>query len=128
MYNCNTIICSSSVTVGTGVVLIPNQPLKNLANMSTYGLIVACNINTPTANRAVYIQTPAGNAPLLCKYGNNITANMLNKRIRYTVNYGTQNTSYPNVGQFIIPSCECLNKRGNITTVALTNASSDKDE
>ncbi len=107
---CNTIICSSSETTETGVILIPNRIIKNLENLGNYRLIVACNINTPTANLPVYIQTSIGNIPVLCKYGNEVYANMLNKRVNYPIGYGNQNPEYT-LGQFIITSCSCLNKK-----------------
>lgn len=107
---CNTIICSQTQTTDTGVILIPNQSITP-SNLSCGRLIIACNINTPTANEPLYIQTSAGNAPLLCRFGNNILANQINKRVPYSIAYGNMNSSYP-VGQFVLQSCACLNGRG----------------
>ena len=115
---CNTIICSKSETTDTGVILIPNQTITP-SNLSCGRLIIACNINTPTANEPLYIQTSAGNAPVLCKYGNNILANQVNKRVPYPIAFGNQNSSYT-TGQFVIQSCACLNGRGTITAETTT--------
>lgn len=108
--NCNTLIISKTTTTDTGVILIPNQTITP-SNLSCGRLIIACNINTPTANSPLYIQTSTGNAPLLCRFGNNILANQVNKRVPYPIVFGNQNSSYNN-GQFIITSCACLNGRG----------------
>lgn len=54
---CDTIICSSTTTTGTGVILIPNRTIKNLTNLSDYRLVLACNISAPTSNLPVFIQT-----------------------------------------------------------------------
>ena len=116
---CDTIVCSSSTTTGTGVILVPNRTIKNLVNTGNYRLIVACNINTPTANEPVFIQTELGNIPVLCKYGNTIYANQLNKRVNYPIGYGNENADYT-LGQFVIQSCSCLNPRSTITTTTTT--------
>ena len=113
------LIISKTETTGTGVILIPNQDITP-SNLGCGRLILACNINTPTANLPVYIQTTAGNCPVLCKYGNNIIANMLNKRVPYPILFGNQNSSYT-AGQFIISSCACLNGRGTESTAATTD-------
>lgn len=117
----NTLIISKTETTGTGVILIPNVDITP-ANLSCGRLIIACNINTPTANLPVYIQTTTGNCPVLCKYGNNILANMLNKRVPYPVLFGNQNSSYTE-GQFVISSCSCLNGRGTESTVTANETS-----
>lgn len=111
---CNdTIICSSLTTGTDNVVLIPNRTIKNLVNTGNYRLIIACNIPEPTANNPVFIQIGENNIPLLCKYGNELLANQLNKRVNYPLGYGNQNTNYTN-GQFVITSCNCINPRGTI--------------
>ena len=112
------IICSQSQTTDTGVILIPNTPITP-TNLSCGRLIIACNINTPTANQPLYIQTTAGNCPVLCKFGNNILANQVNKRIPYPIAYGNENSSYT-TGQFVIQSCACLNSRAAETTPQTT--------
>lgn len=101
--NNNLIYCSSVQTTGTGVILIPNRSVKNLVNGNTYGLVI-CNSSVATANLPVFIQTEIGNIPVLCKAGNTMYANQLDKRVRYPIIYGNLNTNYEN-GQFIILSC-----------------------
>lgn len=128
---CDTIICSSTTTTGTGVILIPNRTIKNLTNLSDYRLVLACNISAPTSNLPVFIQTAIGNIPVLCKYGNTLYANQLNKRVNYPISYGNQNTNYAK-GQFVITSCSCLNRRATTITTTTdtdtdtTNVSSAK--
>ena len=113
--NCiKNIICSKTETTDTGVILIPNTTITP-TNLSEYRLIIACNVNTPTANEQLFIQTSAGNCPVLCKYGNTLLANQVNKRIPYPLLFGNQNASYTE-GQFVIPSCACLNARGSVST------------
>lgn len=120
--NCNTIICSSCNTTDTGVILIPNREIKNLVNTGNYRLIVACNINTPTSNEPVFIQTSIGNVPVICKYGNTIYANQLNKRVNYPIGYGNENANYT-LGQFVITNTSCLNARGTIASAQTIEAS-----
>ena len=113
---CNDTILVSNVTTGTdNVVLVPNREIKNLTNTGNYRLIIACNVPDATANYQVFIQVGSNNIPVLCKYGNEILANMLNKRTNYPIGYGNENTNYTN-GQFIITSCCNLNPRGTETT------------
>lgn len=116
---CNTIICSNLTTGTNNVVLIPNQEIKNLTNTGNYRLIIACNIPEATANYPVFIQAGSNNIPVLCKYGNEVLANMLNRRVNYPVGYGNQNSSYSE-GQFIITSCCNLNPRGTESGVQTT--------
>ena len=110
--NCNTMVISNVTTTDTGVVLIPNKTVKTVTNCGNYRLIIACNVEA-TANLPVYIQTEAGNIPVLCKYGNEVIANMLNKRVSYPIGYGSDNSNYED-GQFVILSCCNLNKRGQV--------------
>lgn len=112
--NCKTIFISSVTTTDTGVILIPSKTIKNLINTGNYRLIVACNVEA-TSNLPLFIQTSAGNIPVLCKYGNELLANQINKRVNYPIGYGNQNTNYTN-GQFVILSCNCLNARGTEST------------
>lgn len=113
--NCiRNVIISSTTTTDTGVILIPNSAITP-TNLSEFRLIIACNVNTPTANEQLFIQTTAGNVPLLCKYGNELYANQLSKRVPYPLLYGNQNSSYT-LGQFVIPSCNCINPRGTVAT------------
>lgn len=122
------IIVSKSETTATGVILVSNNTITP-TNLGQYRLIIACNINTPTANLPLFIQTSAGNVPILCKFGNTLYANQVNKRVNYPLIYGNQNTNYPE-GQFIIPSCTCINPRGTVTetTTNTTNNSTKKDK
>ena len=106
----NTIICSNLTTGTDNVVLIPNQTIKNLTNTGNYRLIIACNIPEATANYPVFIQVGNTNIPVLCKYGNEVLANQLNRRANYPIGYGNQNPNYAD-GQFVILSCNCLNGR-----------------
>ena len=128
---CNTIICSNVTTTSTGVILVPNQTIKTLNNLSDYRLVLACNIPSPTSNLPVFIQTSIGNVPILCRYGNTLYANQLNKRVNYPICYGNQNTNYTR-GQFVITSCSCLNRRATTITTTTdtdtdtTNVSSAK--
>ena len=115
--NNNTIICSNLTTGTNNVVLIPNQEIKNLINTTNYRLILACNIPEATANYPVFIQFGDVNVPVLCKYGNQVLANQLNRRTIYPIGYGNQNAGYTN-GQFVILSCCNLNKRGTASEVA----------
>lgn len=100
--NCNTIYITSVTTTSTGVVLIPNRTITqtNLTNIGKYNLILACGVKA-TASLPVYIQTDAGNIPVLCKFGNQVYSNQLQKRYRYCIGYGNKNTSYT-LGQFVI--------------------------
>ena len=110
MNNC-TIICSNLTTDTDSVVLIPNRTIKNLFNLGNYRLILACNIPEATSNFPVEIQVGENNIPLLCRYGNQVLANQLNRRVNYSVGFGNQNTGYTN-GQFTIQNTKCLNPRG----------------
>jgi ribosomal protein L30E len=113
--NCNTIICSNLTTGTDNVVLIPNQTIKTLVNTANYRLVIACNIPEATANYPVFIQAENTNVPVLCKYGNEVLANQLNRRVSYPIGYGNQNSNYTD-GQFVILTCCNLNKRGTETT------------
>lgn len=111
----NTIIVSNIQTGTNEIILIPNRPIKTVTNLSTYKLIIACNTPEATANYPVAIQVGENNIPLLCKYGNQVLANQLNRRVPYCIGYGNQNVGYTN-GQFSVFNTRCLNTRGEITT------------
>jgi len=113
--NCDTIIVSNVITNTDTVVLVPNKAIKNLINTGNYRLIIACNVPEATSNFPVAIQVGENNIPVLCKYGNELLANQLNKRVNYPLGYGNQNPNYTN-GQFVITSCNCINARGTETT------------
>lgn len=117
--NCNTMYISSVTTTDTGVILIPNREVKNLINTGNYRLVIACNVEA-TSNLPVYIQTTLGNIPVLCKYSNQVLANMLNKRVSYPIGYGNENPNYTD-GQFVILSCNCLNPRGTESTTTVSS-------
>lgn len=117
--DCNTIVCSNLTTGTDNVVLIPNQTIKTVSNTGNYRLVIACNIPEATANYPVFIQVGTNNIPVLCKYGNEILANMLNRRVSYPIGYGNQNSNYTN-GQFVILSCCNLNQRGTESAVTIT--------
>lgn len=121
--NCNTIVCSNANTSGTEVVLIPNKTIKNLENTRNYGLVIGTNA-VANSNLPVFIQTGIGNIPVLCKYGNTLYANQLNKRVRYPIGYGNQNSNYE-IGQFVITSCTNLNQKST-TTNSETKKSNSK--
>lgn len=114
--NCNTVVCSQCEVLDNLVVLIPNRAITNLTNLGNYRLILACNINTPASNYPIAIQVGDNNIPVLCRYGNEILANQINKRVNYPLCYGNENSSYVN-GQFTIPNCNCLNPRGTESAV-----------
>lgn len=120
-----TIIVSKSTTTGTGVVLIPNNTVTP-SNLSEFRFIIACNINTPTADLPLYIQTTIGNVPILCKFGNTLYASQVNKRVNYPLIYGNQNENYPE-GQFIIPSCNCISPRSTVVSTTTTTGESDNN-
>ena len=103
--NCNTIYCSNAETTQTTIVLIPNQEIKTLENAGCYRLIICTNA-TATANLPVFIRVGTVDVPVLCKAGNTMYANQLQKRVNYSIMYGNQNTSYAN-GQFVVQNKVC---------------------
>ena len=98
--DCNTIYVSSANTTDTNIVLVPNREIKTLTNCGCYKLIICCNA-TAESNLPVAIQVGTLEIPVLCKAGNTIYANQLQKRRVYTIMYGNQNAGYTN-GQFVI--------------------------
>ena len=98
--DCNTIYVSSATTTDTGVILIPNREIKTLANCGCYKLVICTNA-TATSNLPVFIQVSGANIPVLCKVGNTMYANQLQKRRCYTIMYGNDNANYTD-GQFVI--------------------------
>ena len=103
--NCNTIYCSNATTTDTTVVLIPNQEIKTLENCGCYRLVICCNA-TSTANLPVFIQVNGVPIDILCKAGNTMYANQLQKRKNYAIMYGNQNTNYTN-GVFVVQDKVC---------------------
>lgn len=125
MCNCNTIYITSLTTTSTGVVLIPNRTITqtNLANTFNYNLIIACGLKA-TNSLPVFIQTSAGNVPLLDKYANPVYSNQLRTRTRYCVGYGNTNTNYT-LGQFIVRNnlcCACSSVTSSVKSVEDKNA------
>ena len=103
---CNdTIYVSSAETTATTVVLIPNQEIKTLTNTGSYRLIICCNA-TATSNLPVFIQCGTVNIPVLCKAGNTMYANQLEKRVNYSILYGNSNENYTD-GQFVVQNRVC---------------------
>ena len=103
--NCNTIYVSSVIMGDADVVLVPNRDIKTLENTGCYRLVICCNA-TATANVPVFIQVNGVNIPVLCKAGNTMYANQLQKRKSYAIMYGNQNESYTN-GQFVVQDRVC---------------------
>ena len=103
--DCNTIYCSSAETTQTTVVLIPNRDIKTLENAGCYRLVICCNA-TATTNLPVNIQVNGVSIPVLCKAGNTMYANQLQKRKSYAIMYGNQNENYTN-GQFVVQDRVC---------------------
>lgn len=101
----NTIYVSNANTTATAVVLVPNREIKTLENAGCYRLVICCNA-TATANLPVFIQVNGVNIPVLCKAGNTMYANQLQKRVNYGIMYGNQNDNYTN-GQFVVQDRVC---------------------
>lgn len=125
MCNCNTIYITSLTTTSTGVVLIPNKTITqtNLANTFNYNLVIACGLKA-TNSLPVFIQTSAGNIPLLDKYANPVYSNQLRTRTRYCIGYGNTNTNYT-LGQFIVRNnlcCACSSVTSSVKSVEDKNA------
>ena len=103
--NCNTIYCSNAETTTTEVVLVPNREIKTLENTGCYRLVICCNA-TATSNLPVFIEVNGVNIPVLCKAGNTIYANQLQKRVNYGIMYGNENENYTD-GQFVVQDRIC---------------------
>ena len=103
--NCNTIYCSNAETTQTTVVLIPNRTIKTLENCGSYRLVICCNA-TANSNLPVFIQVGDLDIPVLCKAGNTMYANQLQKRRNYGIMYGNDNDNYTN-GQFVVQDKVC---------------------
>ena len=116
--DCNTIYCSNAETTQTTVVLIPNREIKTLENAGCYRLVICCNA-TATANLPVFIQVNGVSIPVLCKAGNTMYANQLQKRVNYGIMYGNQNENYAN-GQFVVQNRVCPRS----TSIAVAQAQS----
>lgn len=104
--NCNTIYVSNVINGDDSITLVPNRAIKTLENRGCYRLVICCNA-TAESNLPVNIQVNGVNIPVLCKAGNLVYANMLEKRKNYSIMYGNENQpTYVN-GQFVIQNCLC---------------------
>ena len=119
--DCNTIYVSSVIMGDTSVTLVPNRAIKTLENTGCYRLVVCCNA-TATSNVPVFIQVNGVNIPVLCKAGNTVYANQLQKRRSYAIMYGNQNAGYVN-GQFVIQDRICPRASQIPATTTMTIAS-----
>lgn len=123
--NCNSIYCSNATTNDTQVVLTPNRTIKTLENTGCYRLVICCNA-TATSNLPVFIQVGTVVIPVLCKAGNTVYANQLQKRKNYAIMYGNDNANYTN-GQFVIQDriCPKATELPATTTTDTNNSVSD---
>lgn len=64
--------------------------------------------------------------PFFASIGNEVLANMLNKRVNYPIGYGSDNSNYSN-GQFVILSCCNLNARGTESAPTTETTTTDDD-
>ena len=120
--NCNTIYVSNVIMGDTDVVLVPNRAIKTLENCGAYRLVI-CSNATASSNLPVAIQVNGVNIPVLCKAGNIVYANQLQKRKNYGIMYGNQNAGYVN-GQFVIQDRICP-RASQIPAVATTEVNPD---
>ena len=101
----NTIFVSNAETFDDMIVLIPNREIKTLENTGCYRLVICCNA-TATSNLPVAIQVGGEDIPVLCKAGNVVYANQLQKRRNYGIMYGNENPNYVD-GQFVVQDRIC---------------------
>ena len=113
--NNNTIYVSNVINSSNMVVLVPNRTIKTLDNTGCYRLIICCNA-TATSNLPVFIQVNGVNIPVLCKAGNTVYANQLQKRRNYGIMYGNENDNYVE-GQLVIQ--DRVNPRSQVITTSL---------
>ena len=112
--DCNTIYVSNATTTQTTVVLVPNREIKTLENAGCYRLIICCNA-TATTNLPVFIEINGISIPILCKAGNTMYANQLQKRKNYGIMYGNDNENYT-LGQFVVQDRVCPKSVTTTTT------------
>lgn len=122
--NCNTIYCSNVTTTATTVVLVPNRAIKTLTNCGSYRLVV-CSNATATANLPVFIQVNGVSIPVLCKAGNTMYANQLQKRVNYGIMYGNDNENYTN-GVFVVQDKVCP-KSTSIPATTTTSTTTNEE-
>lgn len=118
----NTIFVSNAITGDTEITLVPNTAIKTLENTGCYRLIICCNA-VAESNLPVTIQVNGVNIPVLCKAGNVIYANQLQKRRNYGIMYGNENPGYVN-GQFVIQDRIC--PRASEIPATVTTKKNDK--
>ena len=116
--NCNTIYCSNAETTQTTIVLIPNREIKVLENCGSYRLVICCNA-TATSNLPVFIRVGNVDIPVLCKAGNTMYANQLQKRRNYGIMYGNENDNYT-LGQFVVQDKVCPRATTLPTTMTIS--------
>lgn len=123
--NDNLIKITKVTTTSTGVVLIPARTIAqtNLTDTGKYRLIIGCGLRA-SSSLPVYIQTSAGNIPLLSKYGNVLYANQLRTRYQYCIGYGNNNTTAFPLGQFINFTNICCYAYSSETTTTDANTQS----
>lgn len=121
-HNNNRIYITSLTTTETGVVLIPSRQIQqiNLTDTGKYELIIACGLRA-TNSLPIFIQTNAGNIPLLDKFANPVYSNQLKTRYKYCLGYGNKNTNYT-LGQFVVFNNLCVSC-GSISSVRTTTKS-----
>ena len=100
-----TIYVSNVEILDDMVVLIPNRDIRVLTNCDCYGLVICCGA-TAASNLPVAIRFGEENIPVLCKAGNTMYANQLEKRRNYSIMYGNGNDNYTN-GQFVVQDRVC---------------------
>ena len=103
--DCNTIYVSNVTMTDTTAILVPNKEIKTLTNCGCYRLVI-CSNAIATSNLPIYIQVNSVSIPVLCKAGNTLYANQLQKRKSYSIMYGNDNALYTN-GQFVIQDKVC---------------------
>ena len=103
--DCDTIYCSNATTTDTTIVLVPNRAIKTLENCGCYKLVICTNA-VATSNLPVNIEVNGVSIPVLCKAGNTMYANQLQKRRMYSIMYGNDNENYTN-GQFVVQDRVC---------------------
>ena len=121
----NTMFISNAITGDTEINLVPNKAIKTLDNTGCYHLIICCNA-VANANLPVTIQVQGVNIPVLCKAGNTVYANQLQKRRNYTIMYGDENAGYVN-GQFVIQDRICPRANQIPATTATDTTSTSED-
>ena len=82
-----------------------------------YGLFSYSSYSLP-----IFIQTSAGNIPLLDKFANPVFSNQLRTRYKYCLGYGNKNTNYT-LGQFVVFNNLCASC-GSISSSVVSSTTS----